>query len=92
MNKKFVSVVLPSLNEELTVGNTIKRIKDSFDKYNIEGEIILVDASSKDKTVEIARNLGVNVYIVPKVGLFVLFRSFSEDSVYLELQRRTGCN
>jgi glycosyltransferase involved in cell wall biosynthesis len=69
MNKKFVSVVLPSLNEELTVGNTIKRIKDSFDKYNIEGEIILVDASSKDKTVEIARNLGVNVYIVPKVGL-----------------------
>lgn len=78
MTEKFITVVLPSLNEELTVGNTINRIKDAFDKYKINGEIILVDATSNDKTVEIARNLGAKVYVVPKIGLGYQYSRASE--------------
>lgn len=69
MTDKFVSVVLPSLNEELTVGKTIKRIKEAFQKYNIKGEILLIDASSNDNTVQIAKSEGAEVHIVPKIGL-----------------------
>ena len=69
MPEKFVSVVLPSLNEELTVGDTIRRVKESFEKHNVNGEILLIDASSTDRTVDIAKELGAKVHIVPKVGL-----------------------
>jgi AmmeMemoRadiSam system protein B len=58
LTNKFISVVLPSLNEELSVGDTIKRVKEAFVKYNINGEILLIDASSSDRTVDIAKELG----------------------------------
>lgn len=69
MTDKFISVVLPSLNEELTVGRTIKTIKEAFRKYGLKGEIILIDASSTDKTLDIAKEEGIEVHIVPKIGL-----------------------
>jgi glycosyltransferase involved in cell wall biosynthesis len=70
MTDKFITVVIPALNEEITVGKTIERIKEAFEKYGIKNhQILLVDASSKDRTVEIARGLGAEVQIVPKVGL-----------------------
>jgi len=69
MTEKFISVVLPSLNEELTVGETIKTIKEAFRKYNLKGEIILMDASSTDRTIDIAKEEGVEIHIVPKIGL-----------------------
>lgn len=70
MTKRKISFVIPSLNEEITVGKTIRRVKEAISKYKINNyEILLIDASSTDKTAEIAIKEGAQVHVVPKVGL-----------------------
>lgn len=63
MEKRFVSVVLPCLNEELTLPTCIQKTKDIFKKEGIKGEIIVVDNGSTDGSVEIARKLRVKVLV-----------------------------
>src|SRR3989344_1484453 len=56
MKKKKVVIVMPAYNAVLTVEKTFKDIpKDLAD------EIILVDDNSRDKTVDIAKKLGITV-------------------------------
>jgi dolichyl-phosphate beta-glucosyltransferase len=52
----FLSVIIPCLNEEKRMGNTLQKILDFLDKQTYEYEIIIVDNGSKDKTVSIAQN------------------------------------
>ncbi len=59
-----VSLGLPTLNEGETIGKILKTIKDElYDKYPLLDEIVLIDSNSTDGTQEIARNLGIPVYI-----------------------------
>lgn len=60
MNPK-VSVILPCKNEELTIGICIKKIKRVFKENNINGEIIVVDNNSTDRSAIIASKLGAKV-------------------------------
>jgi len=53
-----VSVVLPSLNEEETIGRCIEVVTKVFNENYINGEIIIAD-NSTDKTPDIARSLQV---------------------------------
>ena len=62
-----VSVVMPSLNEEGTIGRCIEKIKKVFDENHIDGEIIVAD-NSTDKTAEIAKSLGATVITPEKKG------------------------
>jgi len=62
-----VSVVIPSLNEERTIGICIEKVKRVFEEHNIKGEIIVAD-NSTDSTPEIARNLGAKVVTPDKKG------------------------
>jgi glycosyltransferase involved in cell wall biosynthesis len=62
-----VSVILPALDEELTIGNCIKKIQAVFSDNSIDGEIIVADAST-DRTAEIARSLGATVIHPEKKG------------------------
>jgi glycosyltransferase involved in cell wall biosynthesis len=62
-----VSVILVSLNEELTIGECIKKIQKVFLDNAISGEIIVSDSSS-DRTPEIARSLGARVVTPEKRG------------------------
>jgi len=55
-----VSVIMPSFNEEKTIGNCIRKINEIFEKNGITGEIIVSD-SSTDRTAEIAESLGAIV-------------------------------
>jgi len=61
-----VSVVLPALDEEQTIGDCIHKIQSVFHDNAINGEIIVADASS-DRTPEIAAALGARV-IRPQKG------------------------
>jgi glycosyltransferase involved in cell wall biosynthesis len=63
MNKKL-SVALATFNEENNLKDCLLSIK------NIADEIIVVDGSSHDKTVQIARNFKANVYIVANQTMF----------------------
>jgi glycosyltransferase involved in cell wall biosynthesis len=63
---KKIAVILPSLNEEKTVGNVIKAALE-VKQAGIIDEVILVDSQSTDKTVAIAESLGIPVYQHPDV-------------------------
>lgn len=62
-----VSVVLPTLNEEETIGKCLEKIKQVFDKEGLKGEIIVSD-SSTDKTPEIAKEYGARIIRPGKKG------------------------
>jgi len=69
-----VSLALPALNEEKTVGTVLSTIqKTLMGKHALIDEIVLIDSDSKDRTREIARSLGVPVYIhqelLPQYGV-----------------------
>jgi len=55
----MLSIIIPALNEEKYLPLLLKEIK----KQNFAGdlEIIVADASSEDKTVEIAKNYGCKI-------------------------------
>jgi glycosyltransferase involved in cell wall biosynthesis len=63
----LISVILPCRNEEKTVGDCIKRIKQVFSENDINGEIIVSDSSS-DSSAEIAMELGAKVIRHGKEG------------------------
>jgi len=61
MKKTKVVIVLPAYNAQKTLLKTYKDIKDEYKK-----NLILVDDSSLDKTVSIAKKLGIKVFIHKK--------------------------
>ena len=63
-----VSIVVPALNEELTIGEFVSWCREGLSKIDGDGEIIIVD-SSTDRTPEIAKEQGARVVCVPKRGL-----------------------
>lgn len=68
-----IALALPALNEEQTVGNVIQTIKKPLmDDAQLLDELVLIDSNSQDCTREIARSLGIPVYIhqeiLPELG------------------------
>jgi len=71
-----ISLGLPALNEEKTIGLVIKRIKGALmDRVPLLDQLVLIDSDSTDRTREIAAELGVPVVrhsqILPEMGSFV---------------------
>lgn len=60
-----VSVIIPTFQEEKYIGNTLSRLK----KVSTSIEIIVVDGSSQDKTVQIAKRFTDKVYVTSKRGI-----------------------
>jgi glucosyl-3-phosphoglycerate synthase len=70
-----ISVGLPALNEERTIGTVIKRVRSALmEKVPLIDQIVVIDSDSTDRTVEIAEELGVPVHrhpaILPELGTF----------------------
>ena len=66
MSEWTVSVVIPTMNEEKSVGLVITEVKDAFGGRPVE--ILVVDTNSRDKTREIATSLGAIVVEEPRRG------------------------
>ena len=62
------SIVVPALNEQLTVGTFVDWCRKGLDDAGVRGEILIVD-SSTDDTAELALVHGARVLKVPKRGL-----------------------
>jgi glucosyl-3-phosphoglycerate synthase len=59
-----ISLALPALNEEKTVGHVIEVVKSQLqEEFPLLDEIVLIDSNSTDKTRDIAESLGVPTYI-----------------------------
>lgn len=64
----LVSVVMPCLNEEEALPDCIATIQRTFSEGSINGEIIVSDNGSTDRSVSIAESLGVHVVHQPLRG------------------------
>lgn len=63
-----ISVVIPCYNEEKNIEKCIQKSFSAFEKLGIEGEVIVVDNNSTDKSSEIAKNSGAKVVFCEQVG------------------------
>ena len=63
-----LSIVAPSLNEQLTIGEFVEWCKDGLARVGAIGQILIVDSSS-DATAERALAHGAEVLKTPKRGL-----------------------
>ncbi|UCE92140.1 MAG: glycosyltransferase family 2 protein [Methanobacteriota archaeon] len=66
MSRPLVSVVIPTMNEEESVGLVIEEIMAAFGDSPLE--ILVVDTDSVDRTREIASSLGAVVVEEPRRG------------------------
>ena len=68
-NLPFVSIVIPALNSEATMGKCLQSIK-SLNYPEKKYEIVVVDNGSADMTAEIAKKYGARVLYKPdkKIG------------------------
>ncbi len=57
--KKGICVVIPTLNEEKGIVDTIRKIPKKVDNWPVE--ILVIDGHSKDKTIELAKKEGAKV-------------------------------
>ncbi len=70
-----ISLGLPALDEEETVGKVINTLKSTLmDAIPLIDEIVLIDSDSTDNTVAIAESCGIPVYrhpqILPETGTY----------------------
>lgn len=62
----MLSVIIPTINEEKSIGSTIRSIDKCL--KNVKHEIIVVDTNSADNTKKIAKSLGARVVNEPRRG------------------------
>lgn len=63
-----LSIVIPALNEELTITDFVAWCHEGLAKAGVVGEIVIID-SSTDRTAELAVKAGARVLHTPKRGL-----------------------
>lgn len=63
-----LSIVVPALNEEITVGDFVDWCHEGLRKANVSGQILIVD-SSNDNTPNVVLERGGEVLRTPKRGL-----------------------
>lgn len=64
----LVSVVMPCLNEEKTVGECVKKAFEGLKKAKVKGEVIVVDNGSEDNSPQKAKKAGAKVILETKKG------------------------
>jgi glycosyltransferase involved in cell wall biosynthesis len=63
-----LTILMPCLNEEATIGICISKGLQFFMNYHINGEILIADNGSTDGSIRIAENLGARVVRVKEKG------------------------
>lgn len=56
--RRDFAVVIPAFNEASVVPDLIKELREAFERFDLDGEVILVDDGSSDGTAEVARREG----------------------------------
>ena len=56
-----VSVIIPCLNEEATVGTCVEKSLRALKESNLTGEVVVVDNGSTDRSIEISKAAGARI-------------------------------
>jgi glycosyltransferase involved in cell wall biosynthesis len=70
-----VSVVMPCLDEEETIGSCVQQALEGIRQSGLPGEVIVADNGSSDRSIEIARSLGARVIHQPTRGYGNAYRA-----------------
>ena len=62
--RPYLSVIIPTYNEEERIGGTLKKIAVYLSRQNYPYEIIVVDDASSDKTVKIIEDSGEKIVLL----------------------------
>jgi len=73
-----ISVVIPTMNEEESIGQVIEEINEALSGRDYE--IMIVDTESTDKTREIARSMGAKVVDEPRRGYGRAYKTGFEEA------------
>ena len=63
-----VSIVMPCLNEQKTLGVCIQKAQRTLERLEIQGEVVIADNGSTDDSVTIAKRMGARVVHQPIRG------------------------
>jgi glycosyltransferase involved in cell wall biosynthesis len=63
-----LTILMPCLNEALTLATCVKKARSFLDRYGVHGEVVIADNGSTDGSQEIARQAGARVVDVPVRG------------------------
>lgn len=63
-----ITILIPCLNEEKTIGICIQKAKKFIETNNLKGEILVVDNGSNDDSIKVANRYNVNVIRVEEKG------------------------
>jgi len=67
-HKLTISLCIPTYNEEKTIEKVVNVLKSELmDKYKLLDEIAVLDSGSTDKTMEVAKNAGADVYLTSDI-------------------------
>lgn len=58
MESVQVSVIIPTMNEESSIGRVLEELKEAFSRSPYAYEVLVVDTLSRDRTVAIAKEMG----------------------------------
>lgn len=75
-----VSVILPCLNEEKTIEACIRKSKEAFGRDGIDGEVVVVDNGSTDRSMEIAERAGARIVKETRKGYGSALRRGIEEA------------
>jgi glycosyltransferase involved in cell wall biosynthesis len=80
--KPEVSIVLPCLNEERTIGTCVSKAVDFLKRHKISGEVIVADNGSTDQSILIAQKEGARVIHIDQKGYGNALRGGFEAAQY----------
>lgn len=66
--EKLLTILIPALNEEQTIGICIQKAKEFIEKNNINGEILVANNNSTDNTEKVSKDMGARVITVKNKG------------------------
>jgi len=69
MKERSICVILPALNEELSIGKVIDEIpRQALENEGYRVDVLVVDGSSSDRTRQIAQGKGARIIVEPRRG------------------------
>lgn len=81
-----IIIAIPAYNEEKTLPNVLKEIKQIMDKKEYEYQILVTNDGSKDKTAEVAKKEGALVVSHKRnMGLAETFRTEMKECLKLDV-------
>lgn len=66
--RPYLSVVVPTLDEEEWLEHCLRTVRASFDYGGVDGEIVVCDGGSTDATLEVASRVGVDATVSAPPG------------------------